>query len=77
MQCRTVSSQRPCGNSSCDREECTIARVRMNQTIEDQTIDALRKDHQALIRLYRLIGNSPGFATFTVKEILGALSEQS
>jgi hypothetical protein len=49
----------------------------MNQTIEEQTIEALVKDHQALARLYRLIGNSPGFATFTVKEILGALSEES
>lgn len=79
MQCRTLSKQRPCGWADCEREECktanTILRIRESQEAKDMTEQQLIKDHQALTRLYRLIGNQPGYAVFSVKQILGALSE--
>jgi len=71
MQCRTLAKQRPCGWVDCEREDCktlrTIARVRMTE-------DEFRQDRERLFRLYRLIGGQPGYATFTVKQILQALN---
>ena len=74
MHCRTLPKQRPCGEKNCERPECVIARVRMSQTEALVGDGELLRAHQALTRLYRLIGNQPGYAVFSVKQILIALS---
>lgn len=80
MQCRTMSSQRPCGWENCEREDCktarTILRVRENQEIAHMTEEALREGYNAYQRVLRLISNQPGYATFTVKQILGAINDE-
>lgn len=79
MQCRTMSSQRPCGWSECEREDCktarTILRVRESQEIEEMKEEALREAYGAYQRILRLISNKPGYHTFTVKQILGAIND--
>jgi hypothetical protein len=78
MQCRTLAKQRPCGWVDCEREDCKtlrkIDRARESQTLEEMTEEEFRQDRERLFRLYRLIGGQPGYATFTVKQILQALN---
>lgn len=68
MQCRTMSSQRPCGSSLCEREECKKVQATL---VRSQTLE---ESHEALMRIYALVSGRPGYDTVTVKEILRAAS---
>lgn len=83
-----MSSQRPCGSEKCEREECrdawaikeTLDRVRASRPTEDEMAEflgALLDVYSQHQRVLRLISGQPGYATFTVKQILGAINDDA